>query len=72
MKPGKKPPSPAGRSTGFRGNKSFLPSKPCASCGLPMSWRKHWAKNWESVRYCSEACRRAGPKPGASEQRQAS
>ncbi|HEY0563588.1 MAG TPA: DUF2256 domain-containing protein [Methylophilus sp.] len=23
-----------------------------------MTWRKAWAKNWESVKYCSEACRR--------------
>ena len=42
----------------FKGNKSFLPSKPCMVCGRPMSWRKAWAKNWDEVRYCSEACRR--------------
>lgn len=24
-----------------------------------MEWRKAWARNWESVRYCSDACRRA-------------
>jgi len=40
----------------FKGNKSNLPSKPCLVCGRPMSWRKAWAKNWESVRYCSDAC----------------
>ena len=45
---------------GFKGNKSYLPTKPCQSCGRPMSWRKRWARNWEEVRYCSEACRRAG------------
>lgn len=43
---------------GFKGNKSALPSKPCAVCGRPMSWRKAWARDWEQVRYCSEACRR--------------
>ena len=43
---------------GFKGNKAALPSKPCAVCGRAMSWRKAWAKNWEAVRYCSEACRR--------------
>jgi hypothetical protein len=43
---------------GFRGNKRALPSKPCMACGRPMSWRRAWAKNWEEVRYCSEACRR--------------
>jgi hypothetical protein len=45
------------RPAGFKGNKSALPSKPCAVCGRTMSWRKAWAKNWEAVRYCSEACR---------------
>ncbi|MCX7815458.1 MAG: DUF2256 domain-containing protein [Tepidimonas ignava] len=42
---------------GYKGNKASLPSKPCAVCGRPMSWRRAWAKNWEQVRYCSEACR---------------
>jgi hypothetical protein len=44
----------------FKGNKSYLPSKPCVACGKPMAWRKAWAKNWESVKYCSERCRRHG------------
>ncbi|WP_296870322.1 DUF2256 domain-containing protein [Tibeticola sp.] len=53
--------------TGFKGNKASLPSKPCAVCGRPMSWRRAWAKNWEQVRYCSEACRRqAKAQRGAS------
>lgn len=43
---------------GFKGNKAALPSKPCAVCGRPMSWRRAWAKNWEAVQYCSEACRK--------------
>lgn len=43
----------------FKGNKSFLPSKPCMVCGRDMTWRKAWAKNWDSVKYCSEACRKA-------------
>ena len=42
----------------FKGNKSFLPSKPCAVCRRPMVWRRAWAKNWDEVRYCSEACRK--------------
>ena len=45
-------------SSSYRGNKSHLPSKPCVSCGRPMSWRKAWAKNWDEVRYCSDACRK--------------
>ncbi|MFZ9708436.1 MAG: DUF2256 domain-containing protein [Steroidobacteraceae bacterium] len=44
---------------GFRGNKSYLPTKPCLSCGRPMSWRKAWAAQWEQVKYCSERCRKA-------------
>lgn len=23
-----------------------------------MQWRKAWEKNWDSIRYCSDACRR--------------
>ena len=42
----------------WKGNKAALPSKPCAACGRPMAWRKAWAKNWEQVKYCSDACRR--------------
>ncbi|OYW66106.1 MAG: DUF2256 domain-containing protein [Hydrogenophilales bacterium 16-64-46] len=41
-----------------KGNKAHLPSKPCAVCGRPMSWRRAWAKNWDEVQYCSDACRR--------------
>ena len=43
----------------FRGNKANLPSKPCARCGRPMVWRKKWAKHWDEVKYCSDACRRS-------------
>ncbi|WP_048441457.1 DUF2256 domain-containing protein [Caenimonas sp. SL110] len=46
------------RGNQHRGNKADLPSKPCATCGLPMTWRRRWAKNWSEVKYCSEACRR--------------
>jgi len=41
----------------FKGNKQSLPTKLCAICGRTMTWRRAWAKNWESVRYCSDACR---------------
>jgi hypothetical protein len=37
--------------------KSELPVKACAACGRPMVWRKRWAKNWESVKFCSARCR---------------
>jgi hypothetical protein len=43
--------------TSFKGNKQHLPSKPCAVCGRDMTWRKAWAKTWDSVLYCSDACR---------------
>jgi hypothetical protein len=34
----------------YKGNKSSLPSKPCAACGREMTWRKRWAKNWAQVK----------------------
>ncbi|GBR43336.1 DUF2256 domain-containing protein [Gluconobacter roseus] len=38
--------------------KQDLPSKVCPVCNRPFTWRKKWAKDWDQVRYCSEACRR--------------
>ncbi|MFZ9483613.1 MAG: DUF3253 domain-containing protein [Ilumatobacteraceae bacterium] len=38
-------------------------SKTCASCGREMQWRAAWARNWDSVRYCSDACRRRKVRP---------
>lgn len=35
-------------------------TKTCASCGRTIEWRKKWARDWDDVRYCSEACRRTG------------
>ncbi|MFM0417995.1 DUF2256 domain-containing protein [Paraburkholderia aromaticivorans] len=46
------------RAGGHRGNKAFLPVKLCVVCGLPMSWRRRWARSWSEVKYCSDACRR--------------
>ncbi len=34
--------------------------KTCAVCGRRIEWRAKWAGDWEAVRYCSDACRRAG------------
>ena len=48
----------------FKGNKQALPSKPCAVCQRPMTWRKRWARDWANVKYCSEACRKAKPDHG--------
>ncbi|MFN8077583.1 MAG: DUF2256 and DUF3253 domain-containing protein [Kineosporiaceae bacterium] len=38
--------------------RSDLPTKPCASCGRTITWRKAWERSWDDVRYCSDACRR--------------
>lgn len=43
----------------FKGNKASLPSKTCLVCQREMTWRKAWAKNWDEVKYCSDACRSA-------------
>ena len=37
-----------------------VPTKTCASCGRTIEWRKKWERNWDEVRYCSDACRRHG------------
>ena len=37
-----------------------LPSKPCARCGRSITWRKVWARDWDSVRWCSDNCRKHG------------
>ncbi|MCK0148940.1 DUF2256 domain-containing protein [Marivita sp. S6314] len=42
---------------------SDLPSKICATCGRPFTWRKKWEKVWDEVRYCSQRCRGARAKP---------
>ncbi len=34
--------------------------KTCQSCGRTIEWRKKWERDWDSVRYCSAACRKRG------------
>lgn len=42
--------------------KADLPTRVCAACGLPFTWRKKWARDWEQVKFCSDRCRdRKGP-----------
>ncbi len=53
-------------AAGFKGNKAALPSKTCIACGREMVWRKSWAKNWDDVKYCSDACRTGKNKPKKS------
>jgi hypothetical protein len=36
--------------------------KICKTCGRAFAWRKKWEKDWDLVKYCSDACR--GHKPG--------
>lgn len=33
--------------------------KACATCGRTIEWRAKWARDWDAVRYCSDACRRS-------------
>ncbi|TFD50277.1 DUF2256 and DUF3253 domain-containing protein [Cryobacterium frigoriphilum] len=42
------------------GPASSRADKTCASCGRRIEWRAKWAANWESVKYCSAACRAHG------------
>ncbi|MFO1496487.1 MAG: DUF2256 domain-containing protein [Lysobacterales bacterium] len=42
--------------------KADLPQKTCACCGRPMVWRKRWARCWNEVKYCSDACRKGTPR----------
>ena len=46
--------------------KSELPTKTCDACGRPFTWRKKWERDWDQVRYCSDACRRRGPSTNAT------
>ncbi|MEL6950437.1 MAG: DUF2256 and DUF3253 domain-containing protein [Pseudomonadota bacterium] len=34
--------------------------KSCTVCGRTMTWRRKWARNWDDVKYCSDACRKRG------------
>ena len=43
--------------------KGDLPTKLCARCGRPFAWRRKWAKDWDSVRYCSRRCRNGAARP---------
>ena len=33
------------------------------TCGREITWRKKWERDWDSVKFCSDACR--SHKPGA-------
>lgn len=44
-----------------------LPTKTCAVCGRVITWRRKWARDWDNVRYCSDACRRRARNAAASQ-----
>jgi hypothetical protein len=52
-------PRPKNDAPGFR-NPHNLPTKVCPACRRPFTWRKKWERDWESVIYCSDACRKKG------------
>ena len=37
--------------------------KTCPTCGRPFAWRKKWERDWDQVKYCSIACRKARKPP---------
>ena len=45
--------------------KQHLPSKLCATCGRPFTWRKKWERVWEQVKFCSDRCRMQKGSKGA-------
>jgi hypothetical protein len=46
------------KNISHKGNKNYLETKICLVCEKPFSWRKKWEKNWQEVKYCSDACRK--------------
>ncbi len=54
MSPDRKPKARASEVSGHA-------AKACVSCGREITWRKKWERDWEQVKYCSDACR--GHKP---------
>ena len=54
-----------GRQRDTRAEESADPraEKVCGSCGRRIEWRAKWARDWEAVRWCSDACRARGVRP---------
>ncbi len=53
------------KKSGKTVKKSDLPQKNCVCCGRAFAWRKKWERSWESVIYCSDACREGRYKKGS-------
>jgi len=47
-------------SAGGNGDGEDRTAKTCTVCGRTIEWRRKWARHWQDVRYCSDACRRRG------------
>ncbi len=41
------------------------PDKTCITCGRTITWRKKWERDWDNIKFCSDACRTH--KPSAQE-----
>ena len=47
------------RATGWQKRRQAeFTRKICLRCGRAFSWRKKWERDWDEVKYCSDACRR--------------
>ena len=40
-----------------RSTTSEHPDKLCVTCGRTITWRKKWERDWDAIRFCSDACR---------------
>lgn len=38
------------------------PRKICPVCRRPFEWRRKWARDWDAVKFCSDACRKGTPR----------
>jgi hypothetical protein len=52
-----------GRQRGEADAAASVAEKTCASCGRRIEQRAKWSRDWASVRFCSDACRRHGVRP---------
>lgn len=53
-------PSRTGHTGRSRREATDRAPKTCVACGRAIEWRKKWERNWDTVRYCSSACRGRG------------
>ena len=49
--------------------KGDLPEKICETCQKPFAWRKKWARDWETIRFCSHKCKSQGKRDAKQETR---